>query len=173
MSAKHNNGFTFIELLVVIIIVGILSAVLIPRYWEVVRQARIASLDGVVGAMRSAINITRTKALSEGIVALPAEPASQAINIVQMEGFSAEVDWRNLCPESRAELDDQASMLDYIYMAFTDWKGTVDGDLYTDFDNRYTWVGYDIRPPNTGGCYVRYDSFGDPMCTIEMIITDC
>jgi MSHA pilin protein MshA len=53
---------------------------------------------------------------------------------------------------------------------------SVSGDLAVIIDNRYTRVGYDIRgasPPYTAGCYVVYDSFGDPACTVTEVTVDC
>lgn len=179
MSRAQTKGFTLIELLVVIIIIGILSAIFVPRYWEVARQARIATLEGVAGAMRSAINITRANALSQGIQASTTEVSqtNQSAYIVQMEGFTVEVDWRNLCPESKGEHRDDASMLDFISLTRKQWSNAqaFDGELYADYDNQYTWVGYDIVKGinDPGGCYVRYDSFGNPECTVEIIMDDC
>lgn len=178
-SRQRTAGFSFIELIIVVLIVGVLSAILLPRYWEVARQARIATLDGVVGAMRSTVGIARTNALANGIRPAAARPSggdSQPDYVIQMEGFRAEVDWRNLCPESQAENGDAVSMLDYLQLADTAWETTsplTDGKLHTGFDNRFTWVGYDIRLSEPGGCYVRYDSFGTPSCTIELTIDDC
>lgn len=188
-TPSAHKGFTFVELLIVIIIIGILSALLVPRYWNVVRQARIATLDGVVGAMRSTIYITKTKALAEGIRVAGSNPgAAQDQYIVDVEGLRVEVDWANLCPESDPEMGDAAtdatiSMLDFLFIEDTPWSNTnqfVDGNLNTHFDNQFTWIGYDIRLSGAGGCYVVYNSFGDrdfsdgeSMCTIDMVIDDC
>ena len=47
---KSNDGFTLIELIMVMIILGVLSAVAIPRYLETIEKAEEASeeelLDG-------------------------------------------------------------------------------------------------------------------------------
>jgi len=40
---KNQNGFTLIELIMVMIILGILSAVAIPRYLETIQKAEEAS----------------------------------------------------------------------------------------------------------------------------------
>ena len=45
---KNQNGFTLIELIMVMIILGILSAVAIPRYLETIQKAEEASEDAVI-----------------------------------------------------------------------------------------------------------------------------
>ena len=45
---KNQNGFTLIELIMVMIILGILSAVAIPRYLETIQKAEEAAEDAVI-----------------------------------------------------------------------------------------------------------------------------
>lgn len=75
---------------------------------------------------------------------------------------STEVDWRNLCPESRAEVGDALEMLDFTTIE------TGVGGLQTNAGNQYTRVGYDL----TGGtgCHVEYDSFA---CTVTITTAGC
>jgi len=54
---RNEAGFTLIELVIVIVILGILASVAIPKYEDMREQARTATLKGQLGAIRSAVSI--------------------------------------------------------------------------------------------------------------------
>lgn len=63
---RSNKGFTLIELVVVIVILGILAAVAAPKFMDLQSDARISALQGLQGAVKSAVNLTYAKGVVQG-----------------------------------------------------------------------------------------------------------
>ncbi|MFT3849239.1 MAG: type II secretion system protein [Propionivibrio sp.] len=62
----NQKGFTLIELVVVIVILGILAATALPKFVDMSGEARLAATQGVAGALNSGSNINYSADLAKG-----------------------------------------------------------------------------------------------------------
>ncbi|MGF1876127.1 type II secretion system GspH family protein [Photobacterium frigidiphilum] len=136
---KRQGGFTLIELVVVIVILGILAVTAAPRFLNLQDDARNSALQGLKGAIDGASGITYGKSAIEGIEAVSSATTSNSIDVAF--GY----------PKKGALSDVVNGLTD-------DWAvalpAAISGAALTDKQVAYTFAGYSDRTEK--GCYVVY-----------------
>ena len=149
-TIRKNKGFTLIELVMVIVILGILAAFALPRFADLGGDARRATVEGAQGAVRSAASIVYAACLARSDCDASAETGEQ----VELEG------------------DDIAVVYGYPTIASILLAAQIQGDFDTSVAGEIRAAG---APSGGASCKVTYANAtapgSRPIITID--VTDC
>ena len=140
VNINFSQGFTLIELVMVIVILGVLSAFALPRFADLSTDARLATLESLEGAMRSASGMVHSIAMLESKTDCSADPT------IELEGVTVTLRCGYPCPHPNGIGNAVAA------------------------DGNYSWVGGNCGgqlgavevqisdAPDPGNCKIRYTS---------------
>ena len=88
LSPRNQKGFTLIELVIIIVILGLLAAVAIPKYKSITAEAKEAAARGALGGLRSGITIFYANAaVKTGTATWPPIDSLRTVGVVMEQAI--------------------------------------------------------------------------------------
>ncbi|QUM77421.1 type II secretion system protein [Moritella sp. 24] len=169
---KNNKGFTLIELVIVIIVLGILAAAAMPKFINLQDDAKTNVLNGVKGSMLSAIDIAYSKLAIDGLEGARFVNSNTRLDndSLQLRSWCAHCQFQYGYPD-QGYMNNWDSMLDGV----SDLNGELDDVVmfYRNAKNKKTTtiitLASNITHPadlqmlketGSGNCYIEYKYSG-------------
>lgn len=116
---NKESGFTLIELIIVIVILGILTASAVPKFIDLQSDARLATMQGLKSALESASTMTFSKTKIEGVGELADEYLPSGLRVRYGYPFANQTSIK-LVVDFNSELKMYGSTYNVVTFAFTE-----------------------------------------------------
>ena len=166
---KKQQGFTLIELVVVIVILGILAVTAAPKFINLQADARTATLEGVRASMQSAATLIHSKSMIAGN-----ELSAHAQGIfVTVNGERTEINFGYpMANYADSDALNTATWDDLIEVS-ADFSTVVVGDLFYVHPNDIPAPTQATLDDNSANCYASYTEAADADTLPIFAVVDC
>ena len=134
ITARKEKGFTLIELVMVIVILGILAAFALPRFADLGGEARAATLQGALGSVKSASAIAHSKWLAQGSPQNDSSVTPAVVASVTLEGSTTVNMTDEGYPTADSGIEAAAQLGDDFAVTASGGTATISADGATDSD---------------------------------------
>lgn len=153
---RNQKGFTLIELIIVIVVLGILAVTAAPQFINFSGDARASALKGMEGSIKGAMQLTYSKAAIDGVEA-------DVDATVEVKGETIEIAYGY--PVAEITTDGNGNIINVLDGSFatdlnSDWFYLIDGtSAYIAQSSSYSTAptsADEFTDSNDEGCFIQY-----------------
>ncbi len=162
INNKNLKGFTMVELIVVIVILGILSATALPKFMDLSGAARKSAIASLGGTVKSTVNMVRMKAAAEGKDIVSTTGNAYTIDLDHVGTYEFTYGYPEVISEGQTDRVYFSQLLDLggeiSNVSGADPRTAKAGEFSIYESNETMRIGYGEGNLDPENCYVQYSS---------------